>query len=221
MKLFTTTTHRDNWQRFLKKAELRTYKKGSSILLQDQKPEHLQIIKTGVVRVYNITPEGEERTISFDVAGEMFPFGWVFGAIETTEYFYQAWTEVETYLLKRDEFLRYLKFHPKIAYEFYANTANRFTALQSRVYALEQSRAADKVAYILLYLTRVFGKKAGNTLTELSLPLTQQELANFIGLTRETTSMELKKLERQKILILRSKHYQINLEKLRALLNES
>lgn len=97
--------------------------------MQDQTPAHLKIIKSGVVRVYDITSDGEERTISFDVKNEVFPIGWAFQEIDRAQYFYEALTDVETYNFKREEFLRYLKFHPKMAGEFYANTAVRFVTL--------------------------------------------------------------------------------------------
>lgn len=217
MKLFATTIHRDLWWQFLKKSRIQVYAKGEIILLQDQEPSRANIIKSGVVRVYNITPEGDERTISFDTEDEIFPFAWVFGEIKKTQYFYQAWTDVEVYALRREDFLRYLKYHPKMVYELYANVAARFTAQQGRIYALEQPKASDKIAHMLLYLCNRFGKKAGERVTQIELPLTQQELANFIGLTRETTSVELKKLERLNVLHLKNKHYQVDMVKLKKL----
>ena len=54
----------------------------------------------------------------------------------------------------------------------------------------------------------------------LRLPLTQQELANYIGITRETTSTELKKLERLKIIKHQNQQYDINVEKLKDFIGE-
>ena len=190
------------------------------ILLQNEDPGTVRIIKSGVVRVYDITAEGEERTVSFDVETEIIPIGWVLGKLEKAQYFYQALTDVEVYTLKRQDFLHYIKFHPKIAYEFYANLANRHMALQHRIYALEQTTAASKIAYTLSYLVGRFGEKNSANVSQLTVPLTQQELANFIGLTRETTSTELKKLERRGILRTKDKLFHINTPKLRKLIDE-
>lgn len=52
------------------------------------------------------------------------------------------------------------------------------------------------------------------------LPLTQQDLANFMGLTRETTSIELKKLQDQKILSYRQQKYTVHTNRLNELLDE-
>ncbi len=219
MKLFSNTYHRDHWQRVLNKAPKHTFKKGESILLQGQEPPCVYIIKSGLVRVYNITREGEERPVSFDTTLDIFPLGWIFDSLEKTQYFYQAFTECEVYQLNKEDFLRYCQHHPKMAYEIYAGIASRFVNLQMRIYALEQPKASTKILYTLAYLADQFGKKIAHGTTALLIPLTQQELANFIGLTRETTSSELKKLERKKILRFKNKRYYINSAKLKALLD--
>lgn len=215
MKLFSSTIHQDNWKRYLRRHPLHVYQKDEIILLQEEVPRAAHVIKKGLVKVYDITNEGEERVISFDATDEIFPIGWVFGKIEKTQYFYQALTECEVYILQRNDFLRYLRLHPKMGAEMYAGLANRFVSLQGRIHALEQSKATDKIIYTLVYLCERFGKQQGaQGKVTLDVPLTQQEIANFVGLTRETTSVELKKLERQKLLTHSHKKYVINVEKL-------
>ena len=101
----------------------------------------------------------------------------------------------------------------------YASLASKVVSLQARIYALEQSRASEKVIRTLLYLCERFGVSYKRTnKTTLKLPLTQQDIANFIGITRETTSHELKKLEKIKAIKLTRKHYVVNIEKLNELL---
>ena len=219
MKLFINTIHRDQWQKFLRKFPVHVYKKGEIVLLYDEIPTALRIVKSGYVKVYNINSHGEERPVSFDYATDIFPLGWIFGKIEKTQYFYEAFTDCELYELPRKDFLLYLKLHPKIAYEMYASLASKVVSLQARIYALEQSRASEKVIRTLLYLCERFGVPYRRTnKTTLKLPLTQQDIANFIGITRETTSHELKRLEKIKAIKLTRKHYVVNIEKLNELI---
>lgn len=220
MKLFSDTVHRDQWQRYLKRYPVHLYKKGEIILMQDEAPASVRIIKTGLVKTYNINKHGEERPISFDAQSEIFPIGWIYDYIEKTQYFYEALTECEIYELPKKDFLFYLKLHPRMGYEMYVSLARQQTALQARIYALEQSRASEKIVRTLLYLCERFASptKVHSPTMRLRLPLTQQELANFIGITRETTSTELKKLEKMRIIKHQHQQYLINVEKLQLLI---
>ncbi len=183
----------------------------------------MNIIKSGLVKTYNINRHGEERPVSFDAQNEIFPIGWVYGKIEKTQYFYEAFMDCEIIKMPRRDFLLYLKLHPRMGYEMYATLAARHVALQSRIYALEQSRASEKIVLTLLYLCERFAAPAAgrSSMQHLRLPLTQQELANYIGITRETTSTELKKLEKNKIIKHQNQQYDIDIEKLRALVEEN
>lgn len=218
MKLFSNSLHRDQWRWYLKRLPIESYKKGEIILLQGEVPRNVYIIKKGVVKTYGINNDGDERPVSFDAVGEIFPIGWLFEKIDRTQYFYQALTDCEVYAIPRKTLLRYWRLHPKMGYEMYATLAARFVTLQARIYALEQSKANEKIVYTLLYLAERFGASASASgTTKLSIPLTQQELANYIGLTRETTSVELKKLERMKAIKYSRYEYQVNLPKLRSI----
>ena len=64
----------------------------------------------------------------------------------------------------------------------------------SHIEALEQSRVVDKVALSLLYLSETLGSSFPNKKIS-KMSITQQEIANSLGLTRETASHVLKKLE--------------------------
>lgn len=220
MKLFSSTAYRKSWENFLKKYPLRDYVKDELILFQDETPKHLYVIKTGIVKMYGIDKNGEERPVSFDGMSEIFPIGWVFDRIEKTQYFYQALNDCKIYHVPRIDFLRYLHLHPKMSYEMYSGLAGRFIDLQSRIYALEQSKASDKIIMTLVYLAERFGVPGSKGTAKLTIPLTQQEIANFVGLTRETTSSELKKLERMKVIKYSQKQYICNTDKLTALMED-
>lgn len=220
MKLFSDTIHRDQWQRFLKRYPVHLYKKGEIIIMEDEVPTCARIIKSGIIKTYNINSHGEEHPVSYDSNGVTFPISWVLDATNKTEYFYEAFTHCEIFEVPKRDYLFYIKLHPKIGCEMYLTLAKRLTSLQDRIYALEQSKASEKIILTLLHLGERFALPASNKskLTIIHLPITQQELANYIGITRETTSTELKKLERMKVIKHKNKQYEINVEKLRSLL---
>ncbi len=206
------------WQKFLEGCPTQTFQKGELMLLKDAEPEVVYVVKAGVVKVYDITSAGDEQPVSFDTKHEIFPIAWALRQSEKTEYFYQALNKVTVYKVPRAGFERFLQAHPRTTLELYANLANHIASLQQRIHGVQQPKATDKILYTLMYMADRFGLKVNPVTSRLKIPITQQELALFIGLTRETTSMELKKLEQDKVISYSRSHFSINTKRLKKLI---
>lgn len=172
----------------------RKFSKGELILVEGEVPSCAYIVKKGVIKGYAITSEGVEKPIGFDGPGEVFPVGWVFGKLRWSQYYYDAFTDCEIYCIPRDEYLDYLKHHPEALFDMHNELVSNYLYFQMRVNALEQSKAIDKIIHTLHYLALRFGREIKPHTVQITLPLSQQELANIMGLTRETTGIELNKL---------------------------
>jgi CRP-like cAMP-binding protein len=86
--------------------------------------------------------------------------------------------------------------------------------------ALEQSKASDKILYTIHYLALFFGHDLRKDVVKIPLPITQQDIANLTGLTRETVGVELKKLLRLKIISRKDRSYIVLTGKLNELLDD-
>ncbi len=210
----------DKFDAFLANYPSKKFPRGSTIIEQGDRPEHAYVVRSGFVKVFNITAAGEERPVLFDLTYEVFPIGWVFGKIDHSYFFYEAFTDTELYMVPREDYIAYLKQNPDMMYKALDYYVERHISHQLRMHALEQSRACDKVLYTLEFLCRRFGIAGDNDTIELKLPLTQQDFANFIGLTRETTAIELKNLQRQGVVTYKAQAFTVNGKKLTALLEE-
>ncbi len=204
---------------FLSKYRTKKFAKDEVILTEDERPSNAYCIKSGIVKTYNLTSQGQEKPISFDLTGEVLPVGWVFGRLNHTQYFYEAFTDCELYGFPRKDFIDFLKSQPELLYEFTDTMVQRNLYFQMRINALEQSKAADKVVHTLYFLCMRYGVDVKPHMVQIQLPLTQQDLANFMGLTRETTGIELKKLERSKIIKYFHQRYIVHTDKLNDLLD--
>lgn len=205
---------------FLSKYHARRFQKGEIVIVQGEIPDCVYMIKSGIIKTYNLTSQGEEKPLTFDVAGEVFPVGWVFGYLKWSQYYYEAFTDCELYCIPRDEYLAYLKSDNDVMFDNLAYMARRTSNFQMRLNALEQSKAINKVINTLHFLCLRFGKDLQEDVVKIDLPLTQQELANFMGLTRETTGIELKKLQKKGIITYRRQNYVVKTDRLSELLDE-
>lgn len=212
----------DSIRDFLSKYPAKSYKKGETILLKDEKPAYVYIIESGFVKTYSITKNGDERLVSIDRKGDDFPIGYAMGLIEKSEYFYEAFSRCTVRLVPRSEYIQYLHGDMDRMYKQQVRLTTVLLATLSRVHALEQPNAREKIAHTLLYMADKLGVmlRPSKSKPRLKIDVTQQEIANSLGLTRETANIELKKLETMKIIEHSRKSYVLYMEKLREYLNK-
>jgi CRP-like cAMP-binding protein len=198
----------------------KTYEKGQVILLQGDTPKAVYLIEQGVVKTYTITSEGEERLVLFSSKDEDFPIGYAFGLTEEAHYFYEAFTRCSLRLIPREDYVRYLHANPDDMYKRHARMIMLLLTTLARIDALEQSKAGDKVARTLLYMADRFGVTLQPYHTRLKISVTQQQIADSLGITRETTSIALKKLEVKKLISHSRKSYVLYMNRLRDYLDD-
>lgn len=210
----------DTFKEFLAKYPSKTFEKGETILLRGDVPEALHVVESGFVKTYSIANNGDERLVSVDSKNEDFPVGYAFGLVQKCEYFYEGFTKCVIRMVPREDFLKYLQLDPENMYQRHIRVTILLLSTMSRVNALEQSRASDKVAHTLLYMANQFGVILRPYRTRLKISVTQQEIADSLGLTRETTSLELKKLEMLKLITHSRKSYILYVKRLKKYLEE-
>lgn len=203
----------------LEKNVLRTYNAGSTVLYQGEVPRSACIIKKGVIKAFNISANGEEQIVTFYIEGEIFPAPWVFGKAPSTIYFYEAVTDCELYFVPREDFRKFMNERSHVLQAVLDYYVTISTSMSIRISALEQPKAREKIMYTLYFLCQRYGELE-KAKSKIRLQLTHQQLANLVGLTRETTATELNKLKRQKILDYANQTYSIDQPKLLEILGE-
>ncbi len=205
---------------FVRQYPFETFAEGQTLLLKDDTPHAVYVIESGMIRAYTITHDGAERLVSMHATGDDIPVGFGLGLTQTPQYFYEAYTKCRVRLVPQPAFRRYLRTHPEAIYERYVHTETLLLIMFSRITALEQSRAGDKIAFMIFSMAAQFGVRLRPYKTHLQLSVTQQEIANSLGLTRETTGSELKKLELKHLISHSRKHYVLYMERLRSYLDK-
>lgn len=205
---------------FLKPYPISHYEKGTVIISQDTVPTGAYIIKKGVVKTYHVTARGEEKPIGFAIKNDIFPLGWIFGQLCQTQYAYEALKDSDVYTVPSDEFIAFLKHTPTTMFQVLERNISMMLCNHMRINALGQSKASDKVLYTIHCLALCYGHNLQDNIVEIPLPLTQQDIANFTGLTRETVSVELKKLTSKKAILSHHRNYVVLTDRLNELLGD-
>lgn len=179
---------------FFQSYELLTFKKREILFRSHDNPTGVYYVKSGFVRNYAVSLNGEEFTQIVFKRHDFFPMSW---AINNTKsvHTYEAMTDIEVWRAPRSDFQRFIKSNPDVLFELIKRTIVRLKGIQQRIEELAFGRANHKVASILLICAERFGVKTKDGVL-IQVPLTHKDVAAFIGLTRETVSIEMNKLKK-------------------------
>lgn len=207
-------------QSYFAQLPVKKYSKGEVIIQQGASPQCAYAVKRGIIKIYNLTVNGEEKSITYSLANEIFPVCWIFSKTKQALFYYQAYTDCELYVLNKESFEHHLRFNPRFTRALLDKQMNWYVNSVLQINALEQTKASNKLLHTFRNLCLRFGKDVRTDLVVIEIPLTQQELANLTGLTRETAAAELKKLKQQKVIVSNSKYYTVDTTLLNNLLDD-
>lgn len=207
---------------FVSKYSTRTYHKGEIIIFQGEAPRCTFVIKTGVVKAYNLSIHGDEKPVGFFADSDSFPGTWTYDKVPSAIYYYEAFSsDCIVYLVPRDDYVNFVKSNPQMVLAELDKYINNELSLSMQLNALQHSRANEKLMYTLHYLSITHGKLLKDKVREINLHLTHQDFANLTGLTRETAATELNRLKHQGVINYgKNQPYTVNLEKLQLILND-
>lgn len=187
---------------------LLTYKKKETIIRAEDVPSGVYFIKKGYVREYSVDKYGKELSLIIFMPGDFFPVLWSINNLPNS-YYIEALTRVELMRLSKEDFLKVIKKDQELLLELMKKIVIRFSGMMQRTEYLVFGNAYEKVASILVILTERFGKKNAENI-DIPFPLTHKDIGHMVGMTRETTSIELLKLERKGIISYKGKKMTIN-----------
>jgi len=181
---------------FFKQYKPQYYRKGETIIRAHDEPTGVNYIVRGYVKLYSISPEGQEFTLNIFRPGSYFPIMWALGG-ENNHYYYEAVTPTEIRRAPKKEVLNFINENPGVLLELTKRLISGLEGILIRMEHLILGDAKQKVSSTVFLLAKRFGEKNGKGKITIRLPITHQGIANLAGISRETTSLEMKRLERE------------------------
>jgi CRP/FNR family cyclic AMP-dependent transcriptional regulator len=199
----------------------RIIKKGRPLFYQGEIPRSALFIKSGVVKLYNISASGEEKVVGYEGENAILPSEWLFGRSPVSLYYCDTFIDSEVTSIPRDEIIDYINSKSDVSRALLDRYISMYIGSTMHLHALEQLRSGDKLLHILQYLVLRFGKQTSKNHFQIPLRLTHQEIANLVGLTRETVSTEIGKLKKSGIITIKDVYYVVDIDKAVRVLGES
>ena len=175
------------------------YKKGEIILRPEDKPQGVYYIKEGFVKLSTILENGKELTLNIHKPGTYFPMMWAIGGISNS-YYFQAQVTTLIHRAPKQEVLSFLKKNPDVFFELTRRILVGLGGILTNIEYILCGNSYTRVAGAIYLSAKRFGEPSGKDKVIIQLPLTHQDIANIAGISRETASIAIKKLEVRKII---------------------
>lgn len=178
---------------FFEKYPVTRYKTGEIIFRPNESTDKVVFVKNGYARIYSHDSEGKEITYSGFKPLFLMSLNY---CLKNSHFQYtcQALTEVEVWKAPIGDFLAFVEKDSKILVSLVSLGLN---SLESAMVAWENSVSGDaynRVARLILSLGKMYSDQ-GKDIVEFDFKITHQMVASMLGITRETASIQIKKLE--------------------------
>lgn len=189
--------------------------KGEFLIKPGDKFENVYFNKSGFGRIYTKTNKGENVINLFRPA---FMFSVIhFLTEQRNDFFIQAISPAQVYVAPYSEFKKFIKEDPEIySYimdYFFGSLLNYFVNQGN----ISNGTAQNKIASVMLQLTQDYSDVKNGKLV-VNFPATHRIIATLVGLTRETTSVQMSKLQKLGIVSTTRNQFIVNdLKKLKKL----
>lgn len=198
-----TPTLRD----LFKAQPVETFPAGGALFWEGDEAGQIFDLLEGVMRVYRIMPDGRRAIMGFiypgDVLGVSFRDRYLFTA--------EAVTKVKVRRFARGRFFAMINESPTLRPQLFAILCDEMSAAQDQMLLLSRKTAEERVVSFLLAIHRKTARG-----DEIELPMSRQDIADYLGLTIETVSRMMTNLTRRGLIGSRARH-SVTLRKLSAL----
>lgn len=185
---------------FVKKYPIKHFTKGEVLLSEGDVSDTLLAIRTGYIKVTSIDNEGNERMLWIAGRYDIVPTERLFSRHSPLQFFYTALTDGELFQINKADFLQKAKDDVTLMTEIATSMSSHYDDLLSRVNTIGRANIHDKLVATLHYVAKRFSADESVDLYALGLHLTHKDLADMIGSTRETTSLELQRLRARRVI---------------------
>ena len=174
-------------------------KKGTYLFQEGTTAEELYLVISGKVQISKITSDGRELSLRIcsenDLCGELTLF------TETPKYLLSGLVieDGEVAAIRKDVLEKEIFQNSSLAFEFMKWMSDHFRKTQTKFRDLVLNGKRGALFSTLIRMTNSYGVEKPDGIL-IDLPLTNQELANFCGTSRESTNRILNELKRKNII---------------------
>jgi len=174
---------------------------GATAFAEEELATSFYTVLDGVLRLYKLLPDGRRQIVGFALPGDF--LGMAASARHGCSA--DAVGPVTVCRFSRSAFARFIENRPHLLRRINELTVRELSQAQQHMVLLGRRSAEEKVAGFLIGWRDRLAALGGASRT-VPLPMSRQDIADFLGLTIETVSRTFTKLERDGVIEIAPRH---------------
>jgi len=179
---------------------IKTYKKGSIIYMQNEKCNSLDVILDGIISIQKIDSEGNVLSIKDFANGEVVGENLLFSVNNKYPMTILSKSDVKILHINKDLILRLCKTSECFLLSFLQSLSSKALILSDRITSLTMKTLRQCIIDFLLFEYYAQGS------TDIRLNFTKKDLAEKIGVQRSSLSRELNKMRNDNLIDFNTKY---------------
>lgn len=172
-----------------------TYDKDEYIFQAHTPEKSIYLLTEGHAKVFHVSETGKEVILWFSLPGEVFGLAECLSGGRRKVYA-QACSHATVIAIPEIEFNQFLSENNKLALVLIQLLSNRLRILSKTLLSVSTDDAKKKVIHIINRLSQCYGRLHKNTIA-IDFIITHQEIADMIGISRQTVTTVINQLKRQ------------------------
>lgn len=164
------------------------FERNEEIFGESEAAEYVYRVASGAVRTMRFSSDGRRQILGFHLPGDV--FGWEMNDKHTLSA--EAVSAADVIMVRRSLVQKASAQDLQAAHAVLALTAQSLNTARDHAVVLGRKGAGERVAAFLLQFADRFVSR-----TELDLPMSRADIADYLGLTIETVSRTFSEMERQ------------------------
>jgi CRP-like cAMP-binding protein len=171
---------------------------GTTILVEGSHSAHLYTVLEGTAFRYKLLVDGRRQILNFVMPGDLIGLqGILMGEMQHS---IEALTPLRLCVFERDRVDEVFRNHPDLAYDITWIAAREERILDEHLLSVGRRSALERAAYLIAFLHRRATRSGFIRRKPHLLPVTQQHLADTLGLSVVHTNKTLKKLAARRLI---------------------
>lgn len=189
------------------------HKKGEHLFFEDNIPQGIYCINSGVVKLVKTNNDGKEQILRFAIAGDFLGYRALI-ADEPLVASAICLEDTNCCFIPQKIFMELLGENTSIAKDLLKSLSHELGLVEERVQSLAQKSVRERLAETLLFLHQTFNQQ-NNDDAVIHITLPREDIANIVGTATETVIRLLSEFKNDKLIELQGKRIRLlNREKL-------
>jgi CRP-like cAMP-binding protein len=185
-----------------KRGEL-AVEKGATILVEGNNSAHLYTVLFGWGFRYKLLPDGRRQILNYLMPGDL--IGLQGSLLGEMQHSVEALSPMLLCVFERDNLHELYRNHPGLAYDITWIASREERMLDENLLSLGRRTALERAAYLLAFIrsrARTVGLNGGKSA---EIPISQQHIADTLGLSLVHTNKTIRKLIDRKLILWRDR----------------